>query len=951
MLPRLALLLICACVTAHSQAPQADTSELPRIPPTEPHEALETFSIRPGYRLELIAHEPNVMDPIAFDWDASGRLFVVEMRGYSERRDESLGRVRVLEDGDGDGFYETSHVFAEGLQWPTGICCARGGVYVVATPDLLYFKDTDGDLRADQRSVIFTGFSHGQDRLNVQALPNSLQWGLDGRIHGATSLNGARLRRPDQAESEALVLRGRDFSFDPNTHALRAEIGGGQYGMTLDDWGNKFLCSNSNHMRWVAYPEGERDLPTPVVDIPDDGAAAEVFRLSPDEPWRLVRTRWRLAGEVPGPVEGGGRVSGYFTSATGITHHQGELITADVGSNLVHHKTLDWSARVQPIARRLPDEANREMLASRDNWFRPCFLRTGPEGALYLADMYREVIEHPWSLPEGIKKHLDLNAGFDRGRIYRILPVDSARHMPTPLAQGSTSAWLATLESPISWERRTAARLLHENPTPEAIHGFRQHLHSPQPETRVLAVHALANHDAFTATDLITAMRDPDAWVRVAAIARSSPEELVSHMLKALADSDPRVRFRALLAFPKQASPSKDLLRQLAALAPQDSWCRAAWRRAMKPHAPSLVLAMATSTTTIPAPLLVIAAQTAPSAEAYGHLSPADQRLYLQAAAIAGQDIRSLLETKERTRLLDAHLARVHLRDHPIAERLESLEWIRALADEETTRSLLPLLAESSEDAFISPLIKLLVPLPSFDLPKALLDPWQAWSTPIQTEIIAHCLGRDPHILALFDRIDAGIIRRSALTTGQVASLQNHRNRTVALRARSLFVPKTKAERETAVIAARPALALAGDAAAGKQHYTVRCASCHEPNAEGKTLGPARKALSANGKERLLINLIDPNREVLPSYFASVALRHDGTSVSGILLSENAKSITIRQPLGVDITLPRSEISEILTEQHSAMPEGLEAGLSAQDLADLLAYVTDGLLEDKDRVP
>ena len=171
--------------------PEPDPRDLPRIPPTEPDKALSTFRIKPGFRIELVAAEPLVVDPIAMSFDENGRLYVVEMRDYSERRDEHLGRIRLLEDTDGDGRFDKSTVFADNLPWPTAVICYGGGVFVGATPDILFCKDTNGDGVADVRDVVFSGFGEGVARLNVQQLFNSLTWGLDNRIHGASGGNGS----------------------------------------------------------------------------------------------------------------------------------------------------------------------------------------------------------------------------------------------------------------------------------------------------------------------------------------------------------------------------------------------------------------------------------------------------------------------------------------------------------------------------------------------------------------------------------------------------------------------------------------------------------------------------------------------------------------------------------------------------------------------------------------
>jgi putative membrane-bound dehydrogenase-like protein len=466
------LALLALTCTLPAQEPEVTPDELPRVPPLSPDKALASFQIRPGFRLELAACEPEVVDPVAMAFDENSALYVVEMRDYSERRDEKLSRVRKLEDRDGDGRFEHSTVFLDGLPWATSVTCWDGGVFVAASPDILYAKDTNGDGVADKQFVVFTGFGEGR-KLNVQALLNSLQWGPDNRIHGATAGNGGKVRRvvDGQPVGDAVNVDGADFSFDPKTMDFRAETGTAQFGLTFDEWGEKYVCSNSAHIQWVAYPRSVAEapgifpLPPALVNIPVDGPAAEVFRLSPEEPWRVVRTRWRASGLMPGLVEGGGRSSGYFTSASGI-HISGGLVCrgdafiGDVGSNLVHRKHLRWTPD-GPVAQRDVVEERMDFLACTDNWFRPVAFATGPDGGLYIADMYREFIEHPDSLPPAIKKHLDLNSGNDRGRIWRVVPEGYVRK-PWPQFRGQPEQELIDRASESVWHSLVARRLITE---------------------------------------------------------------------------------------------------------------------------------------------------------------------------------------------------------------------------------------------------------------------------------------------------------------------------------------------------------------------------------------------------------------------------------------------------------------------------------------------------------
>src|SRR5262245_5701901 len=225
--------------------------ELPRIPPTEPAEALKMFNVARGFRVEQVAAEPLVADPVAVAFDENARLYAVEMRGYSENRDEHVSRVRLLVDSDGDGKFDKSTIFVDGLGWPTAVFCWAGGVIVADVPDILYLKDTDGDGKADERGVLYTGLGFS----NVQGLINSFQWGLDNRIYAAVSSSGAELRRGEGDQARPLAIRGRDIAIDPRTWEVTPVSGGAQHGLSFDDWGHRFVCSNSDHLQEVMYED------------------------------------------------------------------------------------------------------------------------------------------------------------------------------------------------------------------------------------------------------------------------------------------------------------------------------------------------------------------------------------------------------------------------------------------------------------------------------------------------------------------------------------------------------------------------------------------------------------------------------------------------------------------------------------------------------------------------
>src|SRR5689334_18606349 len=277
----------------------------PPVGPLSPREELATFRVPKGFRVELVAAEPQVVDPVAMAFDEEGRLFVAEMRGYPNEGiaegDITSGKVKLLEDRDGDGVYETATVFAAGLRFPTSVMPWKGGLLVANAPDIIYLEDTDGDGKADRTRRLYTGFG----LKNIQQLINSLQWGLDNWVYGCAGSNGGTITSPEAPEMAPVALNGRGVRFHPERGwpaSLEPTSGGGQYGLAPDEWQNWFTATNSQHLRHIVLPDHylRRNPALPVsavtLDIPDHGAACKVYRISPFEVWRVERTRRRSQG-------------------------------------------------------------------------------------------------------------------------------------------------------------------------------------------------------------------------------------------------------------------------------------------------------------------------------------------------------------------------------------------------------------------------------------------------------------------------------------------------------------------------------------------------------------------------------------------------------------------------------------------------------------------------------
>lgn len=425
-----------------------------------PNEALQSFQLADErLTIELVAAEPLVASPCAMAFDEKGRLFVAENRGYPDRNDPPQGAVVMLEDTDRDGRMDKRTVIADGLTFPNGVLPWDGGVFLTCAPDVLYLKDTDGDGRADERRVVLTGFDTSK---STQLRVNTPLLGPDSWIWLASGLAGGRITNPEHPEFGALDLKN-DLRFDPRTGRFEQVDGRSQYGHSFDESGRRFICMNRIHVQHVvlssavlrrnphlAFSETVQNCPELVPNplMRGGGGAARIFPISQN-----ITTADSHAGT--------------FSAACAITIWRGGALPADYDGcalsceptgNLVHADKL--APRGSTFAA-VPMFEGREFLASRDDWFRPVFLARGRDGALYIADMYRQVIEHPEYLPEEIRKRTDFDAGKVMGRIWRIRAKSAAISTRPNRAVRETSLLESAIrlgdERPNGWLQTLAA--------------------------------------------------------------------------------------------------------------------------------------------------------------------------------------------------------------------------------------------------------------------------------------------------------------------------------------------------------------------------------------------------------------------------------------------------------------------------------------------------------------
>jgi putative membrane-bound dehydrogenase-like protein len=981
----LSALACAAAIGANKPARKADGPEpgadikLERVPGLSPEKSLASTEIVDGFRMDLVASEPLVMSPVAMAFDESCRAYVVEMRDYSEKDKDRLGRVQLLSDEDGDGKFEASKIFVEDLSWPTAIACYDSGVFIGNPPEILYCKDTDGDGKADVRKIVYTGFG----RTNVQGLLNTFLWGLDNKIYGQTSSSGARVTRPG-VDAPPLELHGRDFRFDPKTLAIEATTGGGQHGMSFNRWGDRFVCQNSDHLQAIVFEERYvarnpyQSVMSARRSIASDGPQAPVYRISPVEAWREARTKLRVSGLVPGPVEGGGRAAGYFTGSTGVTIYEGGLwpgkdeiaLISDVGSNLIHRKRLSRDG-VTYRGDRIDNET--EFVRSKDIWFRPVQMAVGPEGGLYVMDMYREVIEHPASLPAVLKRQLDLSSGQDMGRLYRIVPAGYQYSQPKSLDGASTAELAAALDDANQWRRTTALRLIYEQQKPDAGKVLHEQLTKTQrPESVIAILYALNSVNALVDNDITTALRSGNEQVQRHAIRLSEPRLDKSATLReqiqaAVQNPAAPVQFQLALSLGECHDPkaSEVLATVLAATADRDIRDAAltsivdragavleklldikGW--ANHPNAEPVLGAIVGQIIRQrrPGDLDVLVAQLKNGSKEREASTAALLKALsrLPGDSLAGSDppqlvkLRELRQSAAKTIVAEAEKVLTN-RNATLEERAEAIEDL-TLDAFDNQRGRFEALLMPQEPAAIHEAV--LRACSRYDSPKVaelVLSRWGQFAPVEKSQATDLLLRRGSWALALAQYLDKQGVRITTLDPAQATKLEHYPSTNVREIARKLRGQGAPTDRQKVFNDYREVLQATGSAADGKQVFQKNCATCHEMGGVGAAVGPNLAAMVSRGAESVLFNVLAPNMEVDPRFLEYVVLTNDGQVITGVVAGETSTAVTLRGPENKTTTVLRVDIDEINNSGKSLMPEGFEKLIDKKSMADLLSFL------------
>lgn len=954
--------------------------------------ALDSFQVEPGMRIDLIAAEPLVIDPVALAFDENRQMYVVEDRGYPDPVEggstTTLGRVALLNDTNGDGIYDKRTEFATGLTYPNGLMPWKGGVFVTCSPDIYYLKDTDNDGIADIKKVVLTGFFATQ---TAQIRMSHPTMGLDGWVYVTAGLNGGNVTSPDHPNRPAIAFKQTDGRFNPETFEFQVTGGKSQFGLTFDAYGRRFGCSNRHPVMhsvmepWFLNRNTNLIFNETVQNVSKVEAEATVYPVS-----KSVTT----ADFIPKLI--GRSHAGTFTAASGLMvfngtgltpAHQGNIFICESAQNLIQRQV------VYPDGVSFKSKApyvGREFLSSTDEWFRPVSLQHGPEGALYIADMHRKVIDHPTYVPEEARPGLDWESGKTDGRIYRVVRKDFIQKKydaSTGLSSSSKTTDLTRfLASGEEWERNTAHRLLLERNDKSSVAALKKIvLESDFPESRARAVWLLNSLGSLDVITLKKALADKVSGVReqavlLAGVYSGKYPELITALIAASADEAIRVRYNSALVLGSiEGQQVVGALARVAARDGADKWFRAAILSGIGNRMPEFLSAFRAQQQAEP---IAFASVMKDLGRLFGSGASTEAcRVLLKEVLASNTDpdwrISTILGLAEgvsgrskefgiapkgllyaiqgnssqvsETKALDNFVSRVlEIAANPAEKTRQRISAIALLAytDFEKSHAVLQKFMIPNTAPELS--LEAVTAFARLDNPRGaaiLLEKsaWSAYTPRIKSAVVAAVVSKPLYINELFLAIEGGFIAGAELSSADRMRLISDKNTQISDRAKILFKELEGGNRMNVYQDYRNALTAKVDHNLGKAVFQKACSACHTYQNIGGKVGPDLTGVKNQPADALLLHILVPNYEVLPAYQSISISTNDGRSFSGWLVSENENSLTLRTTFGTDESILRKNISSLNNSGLSLMPDGLEQGINKDEMAKLIAYLKGGV--------
>jgi len=948
----------------------------PREAAWSPEKTLASIQLDGPYETRLAAAEPLVRDPVEMCWDEHGHCYVADMIDYPLGGPDGtpLSRVQRLIDEDGDGRFDRAATFADKLDHVQGLLPHRGGLIATTRTQVLFLKDTDGDGVADVRRPLIGGFNPSFSQLQI----SSPRWGLDGEVYFNNGLDSKQIYpvAGDGSEGAKTDIARSNLRWDPETDGLHAAAGFGQFGGAFDDWGRHYCSSNRSPVMFAVVPPellagGGGTARPPWENIAPHGPASRVF------PLQITHTTSDAH-------------SGTNTSACGLGVYRAELMPELAGDIFVCDPTGQLITRFsKPAANGGSLTTARtgnqtEFFRSSDEWCRPVNMTTGPDGALYVCDIYRRFIDHARFFPDEFVKSHDMRQGENEGRIWKIVP-KGAGSGKVSAAPADTAGLVAWLSHPNAWQRETAQRLLRERATePASISDTLDALAGSKPASPLAKLHTLWLHATLAARNktatapLLTLTENPSAGLaeNIILIAQKHPAYFGDHrkevIARAAAAGGTRARMLALLVTRPETDEIDGTIKALADATGDldDPWFQQAVMIHLTGHDGAFTAKLLEgdfsreASETRAGFLRDLAAMTAASKDrqdldamlASFRRAPGEL-LWWKASLLEG--LAQGLPKGGYKSLADFASTPPPAGDDPrkeipgLLERAGAIIADASLPDELRIASM-PLLSQQPYET-AAPVLKELVsgrqPAAISRAAFAILRKHGAKKTaPLLYEILPSAnpalrqkiiamLGNDATTLPdMLRRMDRGEVPKSLVDAETRWRFLQSKNPEIKELAEKLF--ERPAEDRAAVIQAYlPAADAKGDSSRGRELFTQLCSACHTYQGHGSSVGPDISDVRAKDKRALINDILDPNRMIEARWSAYLVKLKDGRTLSGIIDSETPAAVVLKMPGGVSETINRSDLSAMESLDASLMPVGLEGGISVDQMADLLAFL------------
>lgn len=964
----------------HAAKLQASGGALP------PQESMKHFQVGQGLEIEQVLAEPHIAQPVFVNFDERGRMWVVEYRQYpfpaglkilSEDKflratydkvpqppphgDRGADRITIHEDTDGDGKYDKHKTFVDGLNITSSVAHGRGGHWVLNPPYLLFYPDRNGDDVPDgDPEVHLAGF--GME--DTHSIASSLQWGPDGWLYASQgSTVSGDIVRPGLDKKPVHSLGQLIWRYHPESrrYEIFAEGGGNAFGVEIDSQGRVFSGHNGGDTRGFHYVQGGYYQK----GFAKHGALSNPYTFG----YFLAMPH----AKVP-----------RFTHCTVI--YEGAALPADYAGKLFGvHPLMSHVvySRMDRDGSSFKTEDVGHAVDSTDQWFRPVDIKVGPDGAIYVADLYEGQIAH--------LLHHDGKIDRTNGRVYRIKAAGARSAKPLNLSDLSTNRLIDQLSSANKWQRRETIRVLGDrkdmaaSPRLErllaaekgqlalealwalnACGGFnervaRTHLGHANPSVRAWIVRLLGDSgqvsDELASAIAARAVQEPSVDVRsqLASSARRLPAAQGLPIVKALAahgedaadvhmplllwwafeskaDSD-REAVVALFedsSLWSQPTVRKDLLHRL-----MRRWAATGTRKDLLTCARLLKLAP----TDEYAKLLLRGFEEAYQGRRMTNLPP---ELVEAMSRLGGQSVVFGLRQGKPAAVEQALAALANSKADP-SERLQLITVLGEVKQQRAVPALVEIATQSSDEGLKMAALSALEAYDDARIAPAVLAAYGNYTDDAKSVAQSLLAARKTSALALVGAVEAGQIPPRSVSADVARKLSAHRDERIAAAVKKHWGEldgATTAQMQGQIAELQKTISSgSGTPYAGKKLFTATCAKCHRLFEQGGQIGPDLTSYKRDDVANMLLNIVNPSAVIREGFETFMAVTEDGRVVSGFLVDRDSQVVVLRGIDGQTVSLEQSEIAEMVPQRKSLMPEGVLKDFNAQQVRDLFAYL------------